>query len=119
MCLSCADKILSFSLSLSHPTSEYDVCGGVIEKQRDLFCALGACECPLRQKEYASSNLRYPLPSVGGPVFAQILEGNFEGSIRFFHADSGREYGCLGVALAISAATSPAPAAAPAVSMTA
>lgn len=83
--------------------SVYDVCGDMVSKQKDIFCALGACECPLKKKVYASSGVPYQLPRVGGPVFAQILQGNFEGKITFYNNVTDRVYGCLGMELAIQA----------------
>lgn len=90
-------------IALSCTISVYDVCSEVIPNNHDAFCEFGACECPLVSKTYSASGLNYQLPTMGGPVFARILEGNFEGNITFFNAISSREYGCLGMKFAIKA----------------
>lgn len=64
---------------------------------------MGACECPLKKKVYRARNLQYVLPRLGGPLFAQIMAGNFEGSVQFVDGVTGRVFGCLGMDLAIKA----------------
>lgn len=81
----------------------YDVCKDVIPKNQAAFCAMGACSCPLITKTYTASNIPYALPELGGPIFAQILEGNFDGNITFFNGETNQNYGCLGMQFSIRA----------------
>ena len=92
---------LVFLPLLNYPCSSvnsvYDACKSVLPNNQDIFCAMGGCQCPLLKKTYRANGLTYKIPRMGGPVFAQILEGNFEGTITFFNNATGREYGCLGM----------------------
>ena len=82
---------------------QYDACTQIIQANPGIFCSLGSCSCPLEAKSYTASQLEYSLPRLGGPVFAKILQGNFEGNITFFNRISSREYGCLGMKFTIKA----------------
>lgn len=84
---------------------QYDVCSQIIEANPGIFCSLGSCSCPLIAKSYTGSSLQYSLPRLGGPVFAKIVQGNFEGNVTFFNKITSREYGCLGMKFTIKANT--------------
>lgn len=82
---------------------EYNVCDHIITGHSDIFCSLGSCSCPLKAKSYSGSSLHYTLPRIGGPVFAKILQGNFEGNVTFYNKVTSRVYGCLGIKFNIKA----------------
>lgn len=82
---------------------KYDVCNDVIPNNRAVFCAMGACQCPLGAKNYVADKIPFMLPLIGGRVFASILEGDYIGNITFLDDVTEKVYGCLGIKFTIKA----------------
>ena len=85
----------------------YDVCKEVIPKNQEAFCALDACQCPLKAKEYCNKTpIQYQLPLLKGKILKKILEGKYTGNITFWNKETSVVYGCLGMNFDIKASDS-------------
>jgi len=81
----------------------YDVCEDILPNHRDIFSLINAYSCPLTKGRYQGNNVEVPLPNIGGPVVARILQGNYRGNITFYHGGTGQEYGCLAMKFSLKA----------------
>jgi hypothetical protein len=84
----------------------YDVCEYIIPKNKEAFCALDACQCPLTAKHYISKTpIEYQLPLIKGKIFKKVLEGRYTGNITFWNKGSDVKYGCMGMNFEVKASS--------------
>lgn len=82
----------------------YDICKDIVPYHQKEFCELGSCTCPCPAKNYSTKGIPYALPTIGGTIFKEILEGNYVANMTFHNAVTKQIYGCMGMRFAIKAA---------------